>query len=158
MKAAILALALLIPSPAVPQQSGVPVDTIARAKFPNDNPAQIDAIAAFNKAVNGALTYETDREHYGVEDHYVSLPPDGKGDCEDYALSKIELLSAIGFPTVTNSKLVFVVVHVGKDRYGHAIVAILLPSGAVAYLDMNGEPMTRSELLAKGYEFQRWEA
>ena len=159
LRAFAAALLMLAPVPATPQANdSAPVDTVARAKFPRDKPEQIDALAEFNRFVNGSIEYVSDQAHYGVEDHYVSLPPDGKGDCEDIALSKIELLSAIGFPTVINSKLVFVVVHVGKERYGHAIVAIRLPSGDVAYLDMSNEPMTRAELKAKGYEFQEWSA
>jgi predicted transglutaminase-like cysteine proteinase len=86
------------------------------------------------------------------------MPPDGKGDCEDYALTKMEMLGRIGFPVITNAKLVMVMVPVGKQTSGHAILAILLKSGAVAYLDMAGEPMTRAELVAKGYQFFDWRA
>jgi predicted transglutaminase-like cysteine proteinase len=135
-----------------------PVDLVARAKFPEDKPDFIDALADFNKAVNAAIVYQDDQIHYGSTDHFVSEPPDGKGDCEDYALTKIEMLSNIGFPIVTSAKLVFVIVHEGKQVFGHAIVAIRLPSGSVAYLDLFDEPMTRAELTAKGYEFFDWTA
>jgi hypothetical protein len=75
----------------------------------------------------------------------------------------MELLSNAGFPVVTNSKLVAVLVHYttkdGKDEAGgHMILAILMPSGAVAYLDLANEPMTRAELIAHGYEFFDWRA
>jgi predicted transglutaminase-like cysteine proteinase len=151
------ALLALAPAPAVPQ-TVMPPDPVARAKFPNDNPEQIDALANFNKLINRSLTYVSDQDHYGAADHYVSMPPDGKGDCEDYALTKMEMLGRIGFPVITNAKLVMVMVPVGKQTSGHAILAILLKSGAVAYLDMAGEPMTRAELVAKGYQFFDWRA
>jgi len=38
----------------------------------------------------------TDREHWGVEDHW-GLAEDGYGDCEDYQLVKRRYLVAAGF-------------------------------------------------------------
>ena len=160
MLRSLIALALVAaPVPAIPETvPPIPIDYAARAKFPRDPGTAIDALAAFNSSVNGSMTYVSDKEHYGVSDHYVSMPPDMKGDCEDYALTKMEALSAAGFPVISRAKLVMVVVHVGKEVFGHAILAVLLPSGDVAYLDMVGEPMTRNELKAKGYEFFDWRA
>lgn len=161
LRSLFLALALVTAPPVVPATT-IPVDAVARAKFPNDKPEAIDALAAFNKEVNGSITYVSDEEHYGIIDHYVSMPADNKGDCEDYALTKMELLSAAGFPVVTNAKLVPVLVHyksTGQDTVGgHMILAILLASGAVAYLDLSSEPMTRAELEARGYQFFDWRA
>lgn len=155
-------MALALATPATPQESTIPVDTVAEAKFPKDDPATVDALSYLNKAVNSNITYMTDKEHYGLDDHYVSLPADDKGDCEDFALSKMELLSKAGFPVVTNAKLVGVIVHFkskGKDEIGgHMILAIRLKSGDVAYLDLSRDLMTRKELEAKGYQFFDWVA
>jgi predicted transglutaminase-like cysteine proteinase len=98
-------------------------------------------------------------EHYGVADYWVMLPQDMKGDCEDYALSKLFLLGQAGFPTVTNAKLVGVIVHRKDGSEGHAILALRLKDGSVVYLDnLNDEPMTRKELVKQGYEFFDWRA
>jgi predicted transglutaminase-like cysteine proteinase len=159
LKFALAGVLLLAPVPAVPQVTAtVPVDSSARAKFPGEDGAFVDALAMLNKFVNANITYTTDREHYGKNDFWVMAPADGKGDCEDYALTKEYLLSEAGFSTVTNTKLVLLVVHDKSNLYGHAILAVKMPKGAIAYLDLTAEPMTKAELLAKGYEFQDWHA
>jgi predicted transglutaminase-like cysteine proteinase len=165
----LLAACLVVSSAqAVPQptsaKTSLPADPVSEAKFSHDDAKLIDGLAYVNRFVNSAITYQSDKEHYGVNDHMVALPPDGKGDCEDFAYSKLELIEQAGFPIVTNAKLVFLVVgyhdKAGKEQYaGHAILALLLPSGAVAYLDNNSNYlMTRAELVARGYIFADWVA
>jgi predicted transglutaminase-like cysteine proteinase len=161
LRSAVLAIALLWAVPAVPEQPvQVPVDLAARAKFPRSDGELVDKIAFINRVVNTSMKGESDQEHYGVEDYWVMAPTDAKGDCEDYALTKIFILQREGWPIVTNTKLVGVIVHrVGRDDEGHAILAVRLPSKEVAYLDnMNAEPMTRRELVARGYQFFDWKA
>lgn len=158
-----LAAALLIAlaTPAVPQTATlVPVDTIARAKFPHSVPAQVDAIAAINRVINESITPLDDKAHYGVDELWVMYPADGKGDCEDYALTKLGVLSQAGFPVIARAKIVGVIVTKnGKSLGGHAILAVQLPGGDVAYLDnLNTEPMTRKELVRAGYRFFDWVA
>lgn len=150
----------ILTAPAVPQAPPtIPADYIARAKFPNDAPRKIDALAMVNRAINDSIVSEPDQKHYGVPEMWVMVPADGKGDCEDYALTKLFVLSQAGFPIVTNTKIVGVIVHSGKSEEGHAILGVLLDSGAVAYLDnLHSESMTRSELVARGYEFFDWRA
>lgn len=153
----VVALCLASASPVISQTaSTVPADTIARAKFPQEDARFVDALAAVNSFVNSNMAYEDDQKHYGYGDFWVTAPQDGKGDCEDYVLTKLFLLTEAGFPAVTNAKIVLVVVHHGGKSYGHAILAILMPKGSVAYLDMRQEPMTKAELIARGYQFQTW--
>lgn len=148
-----------LPTPIAQQAvAELPIDQAARTKFPRDKPEMVDALASFNRTVNSKIEYVSDQEHYGKTDRYVSLPEDGKGDCEDYALSKMELLFDLGFPVISNTKLVMIVVHAEGKRFGHAILAVRLPSGDVAYLDLNSQLMTRAELEARGYEFFDWKA
>jgi predicted transglutaminase-like cysteine proteinase len=160
MLRSLIALSLFMASTATSQADlSIPVDTAARAKFPQEDPEFIDTIAAINRLVNDGIQGESDGDHYGIADYWVMMPADGKGDCEDYALTKIFLLGQSGFPTVTNLKLVGVIVHRKGDSEGHAILALLLPKGEVAYLDnLNTEPMTRAELVAQGYQFFDWRA
>lgn len=156
----LFAAALCLAVPATPQTAKpIPADIIARAKFPHDDPGLIDALSLLNKFVNAAIQPESDKAHYGVDEMWVMLPADGKGDCEDFALSKLYFLSEAGFPIVTNSRVVGVMIHRGKSAEGHAILALKLPSGAVAYMDnLNDELMTRPELERQGYEIVDWRA
>lgn len=135
-----------------------PVDVTARAKFPASDSAVVDIVAAVNRAVNAAIKPVTDRAHYKVAERFVAWPADLQGDCEDYALSKMELLGNLGMPLPGNVILLSVVVRqTGGAADGHAILQLRLPSGAFAYLDNNfNEPMTRTELVARGYEFFDW--
>ena len=54
---------------------------------------------AVSKQVNSAITYQSDAEQYGQSDRWVVEPTSGKGDCEDYALTKAERLNAGGIVT-----------------------------------------------------------
>jgi predicted transglutaminase-like cysteine proteinase len=157
---ALAAFSLVSASPVqVQQQVTIPVDTVARAKFPKDVGKLVDFLANINRVVNTTIVGMSDEEHYGIGELFVMFPEDGLGDCEDYALTKLGILANGGFPAVANAKLVGVVVKKNGQDFGHAILAIRLPTGAVAYLDNRfKEPMTRDELVAKGYVFFDWRA
>lgn len=136
----------------------IPVeDPELEAKFAKENPDVIRVIQAANKMVNNYIISVGDDTQYGLKDYWAMLPPSRKGDCEDYAIAKYAALQIMGFPVVEQSKLVFVVVHDGGMRFGHAILAIQLPNGSVAYLDnLNEKMMTEAELVGQGYEFFHW--
>jgi predicted transglutaminase-like cysteine proteinase len=166
MLRSLLALALLIPSSATPQTVTPPVDMAVRAKFPHDPGKELDTLEMVNRSINGAIQYEDDKTHYGIDELWVMFPSDAKGDCEDYALTKLGVLALAGFPIISHAKIVMLVVHHpsnpdpdGTVNDGHAILAVRLPSGAVAYMDNNNdELMTRRELVAQGYRFFDWTA
>lgn len=154
-----IALALLISSPAgTAQQTQAPhiSDTV---KFPRESVGVIRAVGAVNNLVNATMIYVSDQEHYGRDEVWVMMPPDGKGDCEDYALTKMELLRQAGVPVVAVARIRGVVVLDAKGQVlgAHAILELLLPGGSVAFLDNRfPELMTRSELEAHGYRFFDW--
>lgn len=50
-----------------------------------------------NSDVNAAIAPEDDEDHYGRAD-YWTIPTDGYGDCEDYALTKRKTLIEAGLP------------------------------------------------------------
>lgn len=56
------------------------------------------AAAAINGMVNNAIEYTEDAEQYGRRDVWVANPASGKGDCEDYALTKKAALQEAGLP------------------------------------------------------------
>jgi predicted transglutaminase-like cysteine proteinase len=156
--AALVAAVLAVPSVA-PQPTTVPIDRVARAKAPHEVGRIVDIVASINAYVNTHMEGESDLEHYGVEELWVMYPADSKGDCEDYALTKLGMLSQLGFPTVAYARIIGVVVHDKYGTDGHAILAIRLPHGTVLYLDnLNAEVMTRKELVRRGYEFFDWRA
>ncbi len=139
------------------QVQPVPVDFAARAKFPAVDAEAVDMLAFINRLVNAAITAEDDQTHYDQLERFVSFPADGKGDCEDYALSKMELLGNLGLPLAGNAVLQTVVVTWAEGSYGHMVLQVRLPHGAWIYLDSNfDEPMTRTELIAAGYRFFDW--
>jgi predicted transglutaminase-like cysteine proteinase len=160
--------AMIVPPPAGPapaspelavQQAAanVPVAALSRAKFPGEDPATVDGLALINQLVNQAITYQTDQEHYGVREKAVSWPEDRRGDCEDYALSKMVSLLNLGVPIVQVSRLRFATVEQRGQTYGHAVLEVQLPNGAAAFMDNNfDELMTRRELEAHGYRFFDW--
>jgi predicted transglutaminase-like cysteine proteinase len=60
-----------------------------------------DALAAVNRWVNKRIRYAEDRDQYGVGDFWAGARKTlrtGKGDCEDIALVKMQLLAAAGIP------------------------------------------------------------
>lgn len=147
---------------AAPEPEVIPADPIARAKFRHSRPREVDLLAYVNTFVNSRITGTDDEGHYGIGDYWVMAPADGKGDCEDYALTKIFVLEQYdGVALVQNVKLVGVLHHdaPGDDGVGHLILAVRLTGGAVAYLDNNFPGlMTRAELVKAGYEFFDWKA
>jgi predicted transglutaminase-like cysteine proteinase len=61
-----LLMSLVSASPAtIVNTPTVPVDLVARAKFPADKPEAVDALAYLNKVVNANIAYVSDQEHYG---------------------------------------------------------------------------------------------
>lgn len=116
--------------------------------------AEIDKIECVNKAVNKELKYEEDQEHYGLTDFWAMAPEDRKGDCEDYALTKLGVLTALNVTGVNNSKIVEVV---AKSGYGHALLAVQLTDGKVVYLDNRFKFLvSRRQLETAGDTFFDW--
>jgi predicted transglutaminase-like cysteine proteinase len=80
-------------------------------------PFRLTELADINATINHAIDPVTDLELYGVSD-YWTLPLNGKGDCEDYALLKRHVLIEAGWPA--SSLLVTVVLDEKND--GHAVL------------------------------------
>lgn len=86
----------------------------ARFDATPERTAELDAI---NRRINTEIEPVTDMELYGVSD-YWTLPRNGKGDCEDYALLKRHELIKAGWPA---SALLITVVRDEKQD-GHAVL------------------------------------
>ncbi len=87
------------------------------------------AVRAVNSAVNAAIRYQTDSVAWGTEDYWASPQETmarGVGDCEDYALLKMAILSALGVP---EADMTIVVVKDLSRGIGHAVLAVRTGEG-----------------------------
>lgn len=63
------------------------------------NEQMADRIAEVNRWVNRKVAYKSDAALYGQADYWASADETlrrGEGDCEDYAIAKMEILAAMG--------------------------------------------------------------
>jgi predicted transglutaminase-like cysteine proteinase len=88
------------------------------------SPERLAELDDINRVVNTSIEPATDLELYGVEE-YWTLPANGRGDCEDYALLKRHLLIKRGWPV---SSLLITVVKDEKGE-GHAILTARVAQG-----------------------------
>lgn len=87
-----------------------------------------------NRYVNHRVKYESDEQHFGRPDVWSSANEtlrSGRGDCEDYAIAKLQLLRAAGFP---QHNLYLVIVHDLVRRADHALL-VARASGHMFVLD-----------------------
>jgi len=77
-----------------------------------------------NSAVNSSIWAEYDQDHYGRAE-YWTIPTDGYGDCEDYALVKRRDLIAEGFP-VSALRLAIVI---APREARHAVLTVVTDKG-----------------------------
>jgi predicted transglutaminase-like cysteine proteinase len=95
-----------------------------------------------NAWVNHALQFASDAQVYGEADHWAGAREalsHGRGDCEDFAVTKLQLLRAAGLPA---DHLYLVVVRDLVRRSDHAVLAVrlgdrfvVLDNGADAVLE-----------------------
>jgi predicted transglutaminase-like cysteine proteinase len=87
-------------------------------------PANWDRLQQINYDVNRKIAPQTDLSHYGRQE-YWTIPSDGRGDCEDYALAKREELAAAGLPM---GALRIAIVLTGHDTR-HAVLTVATDHG-----------------------------
>lgn len=86
-------------------------------------PERLSQLDEVNRKVNAAVAPATDMEIYGVNEHW-SLPGE-RGDCEDYALLKRQILMKSGWPS---SALLMTVVRDERGD-GHAVLTARTAQG-----------------------------
>lgn len=94
-------------------------------------PAQISAV---NSWVNARISYVEDVRQYGTVDYWASAAQSltgGRGDCEDYAIAKMQILRALGVPA---DSMYLVVARDLVRRVDHAVLAVAL-NGDLMVLD-----------------------
>ena len=93
-----------------------------------------EQLETVNAWVNHAIAYMPDAANYGVVDYWGTARESltrGRGDCKDYAITKMELLRALGVPS---DDLYLVLVKDLVRRQDHAILAVRL-DGRFVVLD-----------------------
>ncbi len=88
------------------------------------SPSRLSELDQVNRHVNSQIAPATDQELYGVIEHWT-LPIDNKGDCEDYALLKRQILIKSGWPS---SALLITVVRDERND-GHAVLTARTAQG-----------------------------
>src|SRR5690606_21204839 len=86
----------------------------------------LEALALVNRRVNSAITYQSDDRNWGVGDYWATpaeIARNGRGDCEDYATSKMWLLLALGF---SPDQLQLVILKDTRRGLYHAVLAVHL--------------------------------
>lgn len=84
--------------------------------------SQLAMLRLVNQRVNGAIRYQSDQANWGVGDRWSTpseIARNGRGDCEDYALTKMWMLKALGF---SEDQLQLVVLQDTARRLYHAVL------------------------------------
>jgi predicted transglutaminase-like cysteine proteinase len=103
-----------------------PAECVAGALADNRfaaTPARLSELDEVNRAVNRAIAPATDLDLYGLQE-YWTLPVD-RGDCEDYAILKRQLLIQRGWPV---GALLLTVVR-DEIGEGHAVLTVRTTHG-----------------------------
>lgn len=87
-------------------------------------PDRLRDLEEVNSHVNWTISEMSDMDHHGREDVW-SIPIDGRGDCEDFALLKRKLLIQRGWPSAA---LLITVVATAAGE-GHAVLTVVTSSG-----------------------------
>jgi predicted transglutaminase-like cysteine proteinase len=98
-----------------------------------------------NRSVNAEIEPVTDRELYGVTEFWT-IPTQGKGDCEDYALLKRQRLMQAGWP----ASALLMTVAMDEKNEGHAVLTARTAHGDFILDNKNDELKLWSKT---GYRF-----
>lgn len=87
-------------------------------------PAVWQTLDTINRNVNNAMWPEDDMRHYGRAE-YWTIPTDGYGDCEDYALTKRKALADAGL----SAAALRIAVVIAPDQGRHAVLTVVTDQG-----------------------------
>ncbi len=117
--------------------AGAPA-AFAAALRNHDPLARLDAV---NRYVNARVAFTDDSRQYRTEDRWAPVGETlrrGRGDCEDYAIAKLQMLRAAGF---SDSNLYFVIVKDVARRADHAVL-VARAEGRMLLLDNGTDRIT----------------
>jgi predicted transglutaminase-like cysteine proteinase len=115
--------------------------TFAGSLGNRDDVAKLEAV---NRYVNRRVQFVDDERRFGRADVWASADQTlaaGKGDCEDYAIAKLQLLRRAGF---SDKDLYLVIVKDLVSRADHAVL-VVRAAGHMYVLDNGTEALIESE-------------
>jgi predicted transglutaminase-like cysteine proteinase len=115
------------------------------AGLTSDSP--VEQLKAVNRYVNRRVEFEDDQRHFGKADVWSSANEtfrSGRGDCEDYAIAKYQMLRAAGF---SSRDLYLVIVRDLVRRADHAVL-VARAAGHMFVLDNGSDQVLDSETIS----------
>lgn len=126
------------------QAAGAATGQWGRLKHDVGAQENVARIHAINSWVNARIAFSEDRQNWGAEDRWATLSESfvrGRGDCEDYAIAKMQLLRAGGFAA---EDLYFIIVKDLVRRADHAVLAVRV-DGKFLILDSKTDHVLESQ-------------
>lgn len=95
----------------------------------------LEQATIIQRQVNASISFQSDLEQYGERDRWVVDPASGRGDCEDYALTKQRRLAQVGIPSTVGVCITYTGV-------AHAVAVV--PDGQERWVldNIHPEPIT----------------
>ena len=116
--------------------------------------AQLETIRAINLQVNSQHEYQYDQSGYRSGDSWDIMTAGQTGDCEDFALTKMQALLDAGYP-VKNLQLAIVAVE-GTTVANHAILIIQTTNRGTLVLDNRSDQVREASSLPYRFlDYQR---
>ncbi|WP_269713738.1 transglutaminase-like cysteine peptidase [Caulobacter sp. NIBR2454] len=113
-------------------------------------PVSMGLLNRVNTQVNHDIRPMSDEAQYGG-DRWVSEPVSGRGDCDDYAMTKMTRLAAAG---VSADAMAIALVYTETGEY-HAVLSVKTNKGEIILDNRMGWPTPRAAMERFGY---RWAA
>ena len=107
----------------------------------------LERVAAVNRFVNARVAFENDIRQFGVADRWMAASETlarGRGDCEDFAIAKLQMLRRAGFG---DSDLYLVVLNDTRRRADHAVL-VVRAEGRLLVLDNGTDRIVDSDEIA----------
>lgn len=105
---------------------------------------EVERLEAINRYVNDRVTFVDDRKQYGQADVWsvaAETLKRGRGDCEDFAIAKLQMLRRAGF---ADRNLYLVIVKDLVSRSDHAVL-VVRAAGRMHVLDNGTSKLLNSE-------------
>ena len=105
---------------------------------------EVQRLEAVNRYVNDRVTFVDDRKQYGRADVWSAAAETlrrGRGDCEDYAIAKLQMLRRAGF---ADRNMYLVIVKDLVSRSDHAVL-VVRAAGQMYVLDNGTNKLLNSE-------------
>ena len=119
--------------------------------------SEIEQLDAINRFVNGRVQFTNDKRQFGSVDLWMAAGETlsrGRGDCEDFAIAKLQMLRRAGF---AEKDLYLVILYDVRRRQDHAVLVaraegrlLVLDNGTNRIVDSDSMPDYRPILTFSG--------